>query len=377
MAVVWRLAAATALIVLSFSMTGPVLAVLLQQAGHQPAAVGAFAMIPFLLIALLIPVVPRAIARWGVVRTYRFGAVLELVGGLGYAVGDGLLAWSLASVVSGAGAALLWNATEALLAREAPSETRGRVMGLYQTALGAALALGPFVPALLDLDARPVLWMGAATVTGCCAIAWSVRPNATTEPPAHAQSGIWDSLRLVPALAGIACAGGIFEAGLGSVSAAYASGTGMGLSTAASVAGAIGVGSFLCQYPAGLVADRFGPRPVFSVAALLLLAASVAFALAGDAPWLLWGVGLVWGGVGGSLYTLTMVRVAHQFAGRATAGGAAAMIIGYTVGGTLGPPASGAALQWGGVTGLSALLTVVALGTLACARRLTAARDGG
>ena len=69
-------------------------------------------------------------------------AVLELVGGLGYAVGDGLLAWSLASVVSGAGAALLWNATEALLAREAPSDARGRVMGLYQTALGAALALG-------------------------------------------------------------------------------------------------------------------------------------------------------------------------------------------------------------------------------------------
>ncbi|HSV47476.1 MAG TPA: MFS transporter, partial [Ramlibacter sp.] len=298
-AVVWRLAAATALIVLAFAMSGPVLAILLQQRGYSPTAVGAFAMISFLLVALLIPVVPRAIARWGVVRTYRAGCLLQLAAGFGYAAGDSLLAWSLASVVSGTGAALLWNATEALLAREAPPASRRRVMGLYQTALGGALALGPFVPALLGWDAQPVLWLAAATVLACCAIAFSVRPGATSEPAAHSQSGTWEALRAVPALAGIAFAGGVFEAGLGSVSAAHASATGLGLSAAASVAGAIGVGSFVCQYPAGLAADRFRPQAVFSFAAWLLLAASLAFALAGRAPWLLWGVGLVWGGVGG------------------------------------------------------------------------------
>ena len=48
MSVVWRLAAATTLIVLAFAMAAPVLAVSLQQAGHSTAAIGAFAMIPFL-----------------------------------------------------------------------------------------------------------------------------------------------------------------------------------------------------------------------------------------------------------------------------------------------------------------------------------------
>jgi predicted MFS family arabinose efflux permease len=172
----------------------------------------------------------------------------------------------------------------------------------------------------------------------------------------------------VPALAGIAFTGGVFEAGLGSISAAHASATGMGLSVAATVAGAIGVGSFLCQYPAGAAADRFKASTVFSAAALLLLAASLAFALAGRAPWLLWGVGLVWGGVGGALYTLTMVGVAREFSGRATAGGAAAMITGYTLGGTVGPLASGSALQWGGVGGLAAVLGSLALATLWAAR---------
>ena len=367
---VWRLGCATTLIVLAFSMTAPVLAVLLQRAGHGTGVVGAFAMISFLLVGLLIPVVPRVIARWGVVRTYRAGAALQLTAASGYALGDGLVAWSVCSVVSGVGAAALWNATEALLAREAPPAQRGRVMGLYQTALGAALAVGPFVPALLGLDARPVLWLGAATVAGCCAIAWSISIHATVEPTAHEQAGAWQAFRQVPWLAGLALAGGVFEAGLSSVSAAYASATGLSLSAAATVAGVIGVGSFLCQYPAGLAADRLSLRTVFVGAALLLLASSLAVGWAGRWPALLWVCGAIWGGVGGALYTLTMVQVAHEFAGRATAGGAAAMISAYTLGGTVGPLASGSALQWGGTPGLAAALVVIALLTLAAARRI-------
>ncbi len=368
MAVVWRLAAATTLIVLASAMAAPVLAVSLQQMGHSTAAVGAFAMIPFLMVAVLIPIMPRVLARWGIVRAYRWGCFLQLAGALGYALGDGLMSWAPAAVSLGTGAAALWNATEALLAREAPPDRRGRVMGLYQTALGAALALGPFVPALLGWGARPVLWLATVLVAGCCAIAMAIPDHATVEPPPHGQSGTWHALRMVPALAGIAFTGGVFEAGLGSVSAAYASTTGLGLGEAASVAGAIGVGSFLCQYPAGAAADRFAPSTVFSGAALLLLTASAAFALAGRAPWLMWAVGLVWGGVGGALYTLAMVRVAHEFAGRATAGGAAAMITGYTLGGAVGPLASGSALQWGGAAGLAAVLASLALATLWVAR---------
>lgn len=376
MSVVWRLALATSLIVLAFAMAAPVLAIILQQAGHSTTTVGAFAMIPFLMVALLIPVVPRVLARWGIVRAYRWGCVLQLAAILGYAVGDGLAVWSAAAMSGGIGAAALWNATEALLAREAPPERRGRVMGLYQTGLGAALALGPFVPALLGWGARPVLWAGVVLVAICCAIALAVPRHATTEPPRHLAAGTWHALHAAPLLAAIALIGGVFEAGLSSVGAAYASATGLGLGAAATVAGAIGVGSFACQYPAGYAADHFRPKAVFSAAALLLFAASVSVTFAGTLPWLLWVAGVVWGGVGGALYTLTMVQVAHQFEGRATAGGAAAMITGYTAGGTVGPLASGTALDIAGVGGLAATLSLLALAALWAARRLEPPREG-
>lgn len=372
MAVVWRLALATALILMSFSMVGPVIAVLLQQRGHSTALIGAFAMLPFLVIGVLIPVTPRLIARWGVVRAYRVGALLQLAGAIAYAVADDVRVWSIASLVTGAGAAALWNATETLLAQEAPPERRGRVMGLYQTALGASLAVGPLLPGVLQLSGRAVLWLAPVLITACTLVAFGIRGRRHEAAPTDARNGMLQALRRAPMLAGLAFAGGVFEAGLNSVSAAHASSAGFGVAASASVAGAIGIGSFLCQYPAGWAADRFAPRAVYATAAMLLLAASAAFALADRAPWLLWGAGLVWGGVGGALYTLSMVRVAHVFRGASTAGGAAAMITGYTWGGTLGPLASGAALQAGGVAAMAAALSLLALAAGGMALRLRA-----
>jgi MFS family permease len=368
LSLVWRLGAATTLIVMAFAMTGPVLAVLLQKAGYGTAFIGAFSMLPFLMVGLLIPVVPRVLARFGAVATYRCGAALELAGALGYALTAQPALWAASSIVSGVGAALLWNTTEALLAQEAPPEARGRVMGLYQTALGAALALGPFLPGLLQLEAPSVLWLAFAMVALCLAVALTARPHSLHNVGA-AHSGTAQALRLVPWLALLAFCGGVFEAGLGAVEAAQASATGMSLRGAASVAGAIGVGSFLFQYPAGWAADRFSVHRVFMGAAVALLAASAGMAFVAQAPWLLWACGLVFGGVGGALYTLSMVQVAHDFAGRATAGGTAAMISGYTWGGTLGPVASGSALQFGDGLGLALLLSVFALAALVAARR--------
>ncbi|MEJ7928594.1 MFS transporter [Ramlibacter sp. AN1015] len=367
MAIVWRLAIGTALMVLAYGMTAPLLAVLLQRAGHATSTVGAFAMVPFLMVVLLIPVMPRLLARWGVLRVYRWGSVLQVLAALGYVAGSGLWTWTAAAMVGGIGVAGLWNATEALLAREAPPQRRGQVMGLYQTCMGAAFALGPFVPGLLGWPARPLLVAATVLVTLCWMTALTIPDHHLHEPP-PGQAGTWSALRAVPGLVVLAFIGGTFEAGLSSISAAYASASGLGLSAAASVAGAIGTGSFLCQYPAGLAADRFRPGAVFRAAGLLLLATSLCFAMADRVPALLWVCGLIWGGVGGALYTITMVQVAHAFEGRATAGGAAAIITGYTLGGTIGPLASGAALQWSGAPGLALLLSLLALAALAAAR---------
>ncbi len=373
----WALAAATTLVVTSFSMFGPVLAVLLQQRGMGTAAVGAFAMIPFACIALLIPVMPRIFARFGIGRVYLLGMALESVCTVGYFVfmdSPNAFAWWCASAVAGGiGAAAVWNATEALLAEHAPHDQRGKVMGLYQTALGAALAAGPFVPALLGWEPKTTLV--AAAIVQFAALAIALRLNLTQAAHTDPHDGetkqiasTWQAIRVVPALVLIAFAGGVFEAGLSSISAANGASLGLTLAQASSIVGALGVGSFVFQYPAGLAADRYAPRRVFGVAGALLLIASIAFAASAHLTWLLYATAVVWGGVGGALYTLTMIRVAHHFDASmgysAVASGTAAMITGYTLGGALGPLISGAALQWFGAWGLSGWLSLLSVAVL-------------
>ena len=381
---VWWVAASTTLVVLSFGMFGPVLAVLLQQRGYGTAAVGAFAMIAFACVAIIMPFMPRLVSRFGLRRCYIVGMFMETAGTLGYCTTDSFAMWCAYAVLGGSGAAAVWNCTESLLAQNAPPDQRGRVMGLYQTALGGALALGPFVPALLGWLAQTTLLAAAAIQLAALMIVlltgvWrGVGRGVAASPVPRAGSaavGLHATTTLraalgVPALVVIAFVGGVFEAGLGSVSAANGANMGLSLAQAASIAGALGLGSFLFQLPAGLAADRFSQQTVFSVAGVLLLVSAVGFYFAAQYPWILWASAWIWGGVGGALYTLTMVRVAHDFSAASVAAGTAAMITGYTVGGALGPVISGAVLQWAGAIGLSFWLGTLALVVVGAAASL-------
>jgi MFS family permease len=147
----WRVMMGTALVVLSFSLLNPVLAVRLQTAGVSNTAIGSFAMLSFLSVALLIPVVPHLFAKVGVGRAYRLGLGLELIACLGYLLTDSYVLWCVLGLMSGVGAAAAWNATEALIAHNVPATHRGRLTGFYQAILGAGMAIGPFLPGLLGL----------------------------------------------------------------------------------------------------------------------------------------------------------------------------------------------------------------------------------
>jgi cyanate permease len=78
-----RVMAATTLVVLSFSLLNPVLAVRLQQAGVSATGIGLFATLPFVAVAALVPLVPTLFMRLGVGQAYRLGLVLEVFACLG------------------------------------------------------------------------------------------------------------------------------------------------------------------------------------------------------------------------------------------------------------------------------------------------------
>src|SRR5690606_8625541 len=95
---------------------------------------------------------------------------------------------------------------------------------------------------------------------------------------------------------------------------------------------------------------------------------ALAFTQAVRWPALIWVCAGAWGAVGGALYTLSMIRVAHDCADTSALAGTSAMIAGYTMGGALGPVASGRAFDhfavggqglWLGLLAFSLLLTQI------------------
>lgn len=370
LAAVRRVAAATTLAVLGLALLYPVLAVRLHDLGAGTAVIGAFSMLPFAMVALAAPAMPRLFARVGVGPAYRAGLAVQLATALGYLATDHFGIWCALAVVSGIGAAAEWTATEALIAHHAPPARRGHVTGLYQTVLGAALALGPLLPVMLGLDANRATIIAAGLMAVALVIAaWPAvgRLQAAQAAARHA-TALW-AARQQPTLVWAALVGGVFEAGLPSISAAWGAHQGLDLGAATSIAGVLGVGSFLLQYPTGRWADRVPVQRLLGGAGVLLAAGSAALALS---PWhagWLWVAAALWGAMGGALYTLTMIRVAHSFVASSAVAGTAAVIGGYTVGAALGPLLTGLLLQAGGAGGASAGLSALALSVVVASRR--------
>lgn len=366
-----RVALATVLVVAAFGMLNPVLAVRLQTAGHSASEIGLFASLPFFSIALMVPLMPRIFRALGEMRSYRLGLALEALATLGYAATEHYLLWCVLATIGGIGAAAVWNATEALIAHNAPPALRGRFTGLYQTALGAALAAGPFLPGVLPLSPDGLTLLAVVLLLSGLATCWGPAVSALrASHPGAVSLGLVAAMARTPVLMVVAVAGGVFEAGLGSITTALGSQVGLSLAAAASIAGAAGVGSLLLQYPCGWLADHLAPRRLFGLAGALLLFGSALFALAPVWQPVLWVSAAIWGAVGGALYTLLMIRVAHDFADGSTVAGTAAMITGYTVGGALGPVLSGGVLDHFGSTGQALWLSLLALAVMAAARRL-------
>jgi len=361
----WRVMMGTALVVLSFSLLNPVLAVRLQTAGVSSTAIGGFAMLSFVSVALLIPVVPHLFAKVGVGRAYRLGLGLELIACLGYLLTDSYALWCALGLMSGVGAAAAWNATEALIAHNVPATHRGRLTGFYQAILGAGMALGPFLPGLLGLG--PLQANAVAAAGLALGLSLTLVPAVSQLKAMHEDRepmGLIAAWRFRPGLVWAAVVGGVFEVGLGTITTAYGSEIGLNLAAATSIAGALGMGSFALQYPLGWLADHVASRRLFALGASVLALSGVAFAFATQWPALIWVCATLWGAMGGALYTLSMIRVAHDFADSSALAGTSAMIAGYTVGGSLGPLISGWAFDHVGVAGQGAWLALLAVSLL-------------
>jgi hypothetical protein len=76
--------------------------------------------------------------------------------------------------------------------------------------------------------------------------------------------------------------------------------------------------------------------------------------------WLVWPILFLWGGAGGSLYTLAMIDIGAREQGITLVNSTAVLVLTYTLGGLLASASAGALIDWSPGAGFPGVLVVVA-----------------
>ena len=349
-------------------MLSPLMILKLEKAEVSTTVAGMFAATTWLGIFLITPFASTISHRVGRLNSLWTASVTPLLTTLGFLLTDNLVIWFLLQLAASMAAGMRWVVTEAYLAELAPPEKLGLFVGTYATMLGLTYVIGPALLAWIGIEGHKALWVVIALIaSGLVWTLWVPRLKAeNTHTASIGLQGLKQVLRAHPVIMLAGFVGGFFELGLSSILPLVGRHLDMGESSSALLVSVSGLGATMLGIPSGLLADRFtnpvrGRHTMMVVLALsLVLSATLALALA-HSPDLVWPIAFVWGGAGGTLYTITMTDIASREKGIALVNGTSLLVLSYTLGG-LGASSAGAALlDVSQTSGFPLLLIAVAL----------------
>lgn len=354
------LCASTLLTVAGFAGALPAATTVMEQQGLDSGLIGVISSLVYAGVLLMAPFQPTLAKRFGAVPTYQMGKVFSACGFVGLALAHTAWMWSGATLLIGLGAGLTWPVTDSLVAAFAPEDKKGAWMGLFQTGMGASFAIGPFIAAAMA--AHPNAMFIAAAITGVATSLPLIGRHAEITRDAKAgKEGLWEVLKSAPELPILAFIGGFFENGTHTAITLAALALSWKGAAAISLAGVIGVGAFVVQYPVGKLSDVMGARRIIVISLWIFIASCLPLPLSASAPWIMWGIAFIWGAAGGCLYTLAMTGMAQRFSGGRVLTATTLMIMSYTLGGISGPAVAGYTVEWSPLTGPMVLFIAASL----------------
>ena len=357
-----------------YFMLLPFLLLRLKGAEVSTMVAGLFAATGWLGVFLVTPFASAVTQKLGRRPTLWLAAALPTLAAMGFALTDDLTLWFALKLLSGMASGLRWVLAEAIIAEFSPPGQRGRYVGIFETLVGCTFVIGPATLVWIGADSPHALW--AVIAFFVVGLLWSALiPPLPPAPDVHTArvglQGVWQAMLAHPIIMLAGFVGGFFESGVTSILPLYGLALGLSAATAALLVSASGLGSALTMLPAGMLADRYadpsqGRRSLMVGFAALTLVATCVIPWVAHTHWLAWPIVFLWGGAGGSLYTLAMIDIGSREKGITLVNSTSVLVLHYTLGGMVASGASGVLIQCSPTLGFPALLvTVAAIGLMA------------
>lgn len=342
-------------------LTYPLLSFILERQGTTPGLIGlSAAMTPlgFIVSAPFIPVLAR---RVGGARLAILCSILAALALVAIAWTQDVWAWMPLRLLLGFFANPLYVISETWLMSITPAPRRGRIMGLYSSIVSGGFAIGPLSLGLVGTQGWPPFMIGIVAFLLCGLIVLAVVPRLPEMPHEGEAASVAGFFALAPVLLFAVFTAAAFEQTLLSLFAVYGAALGSVEARITSLITFFIAGNGVLQIVLGRVAEQFGSTRTMSFCALASLVGCLLLPSIFDS-WLIWPLVFVWGGVSFGIYTMSLIQLGERFTGQALIAGNAAFAFVWGIGGIVGSPATGLAMQLIGHQGLP-----LSLGLLCCA----------
>ncbi|WP_428678774.1 MFS transporter [Reyranella sp.] len=364
--------AACAAIGLQSGAVMPLVPLALERQGEDKLTIGIVAAAWALGMLTTGPYIPRLAARFGAVPLILAAVLAGSLCTVGYTLTTDPVAWFVLSFLHGAVGGVPWVVSEIWMNLVVEEKRRGRVMAIYAAMFAGGMALGPFVLQLVGVYG-PVPFLtcaGLALLVALPLLPYRYRAPAIRH---HADSGYGAIFVAAPLAMLAAFAGGLGEQVAFSFLPVYAVSAGVAPETGALWLSAFVVGNVALQWPIGWLGDHVDRRGVLAGCTLVSAALVIGLTFVPAQSFGIVGVIMLWGGISFAIYPVGLALLGQRFQGGDIARANTAFSLIYVVGGLVGRPLTGAAMDAVGEPGLGWTLgffyAIATVGALLAMRR--------
>ncbi len=323
----------------------------LNRLGVSATAIGLNAAMPALGWLIATPFLP--------VLLRRMSARVLLLALLAVAVGSAVAfplflsaeAWLPLRLLFGGSLGLAFRLVEYWINAASPDDRRGRNIGIYAALFCAGMGLGAGVLPVIGPAGWPPVLLILVLIGGAAGVLAFVR---SAPPQLDALPHRLLSMLVGPAFIALAAAlvYGLFEAVPYTLMPVYALRSGLTEDWAAWTVSAFLLGALVFPVPVGMLADRMSKHLLLALGGGASLGITAILPAAVTTPDALLLAMFLWGGLAGSLYTVSLAVLGDHFKGAALAAANAAFGTLYALGALVGGPLHGAAMDWHDPQGL-------------------------